>query len=153
MPKTVNITISDVIAHKLELMDINPNKACSAMLEWLVTDCNKNIGMLFIIERTHEKIRELETDIATLESKKTLLRQVKQELKILEATYKDAEGKLDLIDLQSYLNRRIVAYHYDIREIESRHSDIIAKIKQYDKRFNLQKHINKVRLMREETLL
>lgn len=151
MPKTVNITLTDTVAHKLELMEINPHKACSAMLDWLVTDCNKNIGMLFMIEHTKERIKILENEINQMESKKVLLRQMKKELKILEATYKDSEGKLELLDLLSYLNKRIIAYHYDIREIEARHKDIIVRIKEHDRRFNLQRHINKVRLMREET--
>jgi hypothetical protein len=153
MAKSIGIRLSDVTVHKLELMDINPSQACATLLEWLVNDSNKNVGMLFVIEHTMERIKALEIEIAAVAEKKALLVDIKRELRIMRAAYDDTNDKLEHIDLVNYLNRRIIAYHYDIKEIQAKHKDVIARIKRKNKRFDLRKHINKIRLLREKSLL
>ena len=153
MPRTVTITISDLVAHKLELMEMNPTKVCNAMLEWYLSDYDKDIGLIFMMEHTTERIRIMKNEIATLENKKTLVKRLEAELKVLKDTYEDSSGKIEIQYLISYLNKRIIAYHYDIKVIQEKQADVIAKIKEKNPRFSLRKHIDKVRMIREETLI
>ena len=153
MPRKITITISDLVAHKLELMGMDANKVCNAMVEWYLTDYDKDIGLIFMIEHARAKIRQIENEVIELEYKKNIVKKLKAELGVLEQIYADSEGKLETQYLLTYLNRRIIAYHYDINEITKKQSDIIEKIKKANPKFDLRKHIDKVRLLREQTML
>lgn len=123
------------------------------MVEWYLTDYDKDIGLIFMIEHARSKIRQLENEIVELEYKRNIVKKLKAELGVLEQIYADSEGKLETQYLLTYLNRRIIAYHYDMDEIIKKQSDIIEKIKKVNPKFDLRKHIDKVRLLREQTML
>jgi hypothetical protein len=153
MPRSVTVTISDLVAHKLELMEMSPTKVCTAMLEWYLTDYDKDIGLLFMMEHTSKQIKLMKEDIAQLDYKKSLLKKLEKELKVMRETYEDSSGKLEAQYLINFLRRRVIAYHYDIKEIQQKQGDVIARIKETNKKFKLQDFINETRLLREQTLL
>lgn len=153
MPRHVSVTLSDTVVNRLEQMQISPTKVCSAMIEWYLNEYETDIGKLFIIEHTREQVVKLEIEIAQLEQKKQLLKTLKRELKLMEEEYEDANNKLELHYLLSYLNRRIIVYKYDLKEIKTKQKDTLEKIRKLDPHFNIEKHVNKIRMMREETMI
>lgn len=153
MPKHVSVTIDDITASRLEQMKIDPKKVCSSMLRWYLHEYESDAGKLFILEHLREQITAMEIEISTLEHKKVLLKELKRKLVIMEEEYEDSNNKLELHYLISYLNRRIVIYRYNLSEIKTKQSDVIEKIKQLDRTFNLEKHVNKIRLIREDQII
>jgi hypothetical protein len=137
----------------MEQMKIVPSKVCSAMIEWYLNEYESDIGKLFIIEHTREQVARLEIEIAQLDHKKQLLKTLKRELRLMEEEYEDSNNKLELHYLLSYLNRRIIVYKYDLKEIRTKQKDTLDKIRKLNPRFNIEAHVNKIRLMREETMI
>lgn len=134
-------------------MRMNPTKVCTAMIEWYLNEYDKDIGSIFMMEHIAEQIKTMQNEIAQLEHKKNLVTKLTKEFNVLKETYEDSKGQLEYQYLINYLNRRIIAYQFDEKETQQKQSDIITKIKKFNNNFNLRQHIDKVRLLREETLL
>jgi hypothetical protein len=153
MVRHVSVTLTDATGVRLEQMKIPPTRICNAMIEWFLNEYEADIGKLFILEHVREQVTRLEIEVAQLEHKKAMLKVLKRELQLMEEEYKDSNNKLELHYLMSYLNRRIIAYKYNLREIKLKQKDTIDKIRKLNPQFALEKHVNKIRLMREETII
>jgi hypothetical protein len=134
-------------------MELQPSKVCNAMLEWYLTDYDKDIGAIFMMEHLAAQIKLMKEEIIQLEQKQNLVAKLERKLKVIKDTYEDSSGKLEIQYLLNFLRRRVIAYHYDINEIQEKQSDVIERIKVHNKKFDLQHFIDETRLLREETLL
>ena len=152
MSRSVAVKIKDHHIMKLEMMGVSVSSLCNALLEWWLDDYEKNIGQLLIIEDIERRIGKLNGEIAEMESKKSLVADLSKELEVRKAEYKDSNNKVLLWHLKSILNKKSVAYQYNIEELKQKQGELISNIYDLDRYFNLEKHVMEFKKLRESTM-
>ena len=152
MTKTISISIPDTLYQKIKDLGISPRKTFPSLIEWYVTNSSCDIARVFMLNQMYDEIKKMEHEIEVLENKKRILAALKQNYNKVKRTKKVESEALTLQELIGYLNKRIIAYHYNYEEVLAKQSDVVQEIKRLDKRFSLKKHIDEVRLLREQVL-
>ncbi len=152
MTKTISISIPDSLYLKIQALGISPRKTFPSLIEWYVTNSDTDIARLFMLNQMYDEIKKMEHEIEVLENKKRILAAMKQNYNKIKRTKKVESEALKLQELIGYLNKRIIACHYNYDEIMAKQFDVVQEIKRLDKRFSLRKHIDEVRLLREQVL-
>ena len=137
---------------KLEMMNVSVSSLCNALLEWWLDDYEKNVGQLLIIEDIQRRIGKLNGEIAEMESKKSLVADLSKELEVRKAEYKDSNNKVLLWHLKSILNKKSVAYQYNIEELKQKQGELISNIYDLDRYFDLEKHVMEFKKLRDKTM-
>lgn len=150
MPRFIGFKITDRAYDRMQLMDISPQKLANYLLDSWLNEHEDDYGRLFKILHIEQKIAELDQEIIHLESKKHLRTLLQKELEVEKECYNDTKRYVELHHLTKYLNRRIIKYKYNRKEIEERHQDIIERILEIDPNFKLDDQILMVRKLREE---
>ena len=158
MQRKISVTISESTAQKIDVMKIDLPKISSMLIEWYVKEFERDIGTEYMMDHIRKHIREKEKEIKAIEAQYDTIKAIKTEINRFKLQYnallsvqRDTDRKVELQSLIAYLNRRIIAYNYDIREVMAKQRDIIDKITEIDKEFNIHTHIKKVRLLREKS--
>ena len=130
------------------------------LIEWYVKEFERDIGTEYMMDHIRKHIRGKEKEIKAIETQYDTIKAIKTEINRFKLQYnallsvqRDTDRKVELQSLIAYLNRRIIAYNYDIREVMAKQRDIIDKITEIDSEFNIHTHIKKVRLHREKSFL
>jgi len=150
MPKSVSFKITDRAYDRMQDMDISPQRLANYLIDSWLNEHEDDYGRMFKILHIEEKIAELDQEIVHLESKKHLRDLLVGELEVEKEAYNDSKRYVELHHLTKYLNRRIIKYKYNRKEIEKRHQDIISRILEIDPKFDLGGQIAMVKKLRDE---
>ena len=153
LKKIIQVPIHESYYQLIKKMDVDAAHIGTRLLEWWIEDYDKNVGKLLQIGDLESKIKALEIEIATLDEKKEMLVDLQHELKVAKSEYRESGNKILLAENLAVLNKKIILYHYNKDEIETKQSDVISNILELDPDFNLDLQIRKVKMLHDQLVV